>query len=174
MIWLALGIMMVSLATAYGWWVVLRTTLLRQDILDLRDGLFDKAREMDVLDDPAHRRARDHLNMIAGNADWMTIPIIAFVLHRGFDKPGFSPLPQSDNPEFQRAIDSALEQSAHMLARHLLRRTFTGVVIVPLASLVRLGRELESQTESWLQQLIMSDAPQQIAAVGRAAYPRVV
>lgn len=170
MIWLTLGLLLTSSAAAYAWWVSLRVVLLRQDILDLRDGLFDAARELDALADPAHRSVRGHLNKVAAHADDITVPVVAFILYRGLDKSGVTPCFHTNNPELQAAIDHAMEESAHVVGRHLLRRTFTGAIILPMASFVRLGHELEQQTIRWARRWVFSAAAEQISEV-RLARP---
>ena len=60
-------------ALLYAWWVKARVLLLRHDLFEIRDGLFDKIMRLGALDDPAYRQARSHLNSMLRGAGTLNI-----------------------------------------------------------------------------------------------------
>jgi hypothetical protein len=165
MIWLFVGVLLVSLSLAYAWWTRVRVINLRQDIFDLRDELFVSAMALDQLDDPAHTSARDHLNAVAMTADFLTIPLLAYLLHAGV---GAKQVVRSQKHELQRAIDDALEHCASRIAFYLTHETFTGIVILPLLRIVRLTGVVHVQTKRWIMRWLVSSSPEELESIGKA------
>ena len=157
MLLIFVGMMMISLALSYAWWYKVRVIRLRQDLFDARDALFDSALEMGALDDPAYRAARRHLNAIVQLADAITLPVLAFVLHRGVSR---NEMLNSNNVCLQKEIDAALDRCADRLVTYLLRETFTGLIVVPILRLVRIRAVVESQARRWLRRILASDVPE--------------
>ena len=106
MIWLTIGVLLISFVTTHAWWTVVRVVCLRLDIFDSRDRLFDVAMATDRFDDPAYRDARCHLNSVARIADSITLPMLGYLLHADL---GTRERKRSENPILQEAIDETLE-----------------------------------------------------------------
>ena len=161
MIAVVVGTTMLSAVLAYSWWCRIRVVALRQDIFDLRDGLFDVALAESIFDDPAYRFARQHLNQVANVADSITIPVLAFVLHRGVKE---ITQPKSDNDRMQQAIELAMRQCVERIMRFLWHQTFTGWVVRPILSLVHISTLVESQTHRWMERWVKSTVAEELSA----------
>ena len=157
MLLIFVGMMIVSCALSYAWWCKVRVVQLRQDLFDLRDALFDAASDIGALDDPAYRAARRHFNAIARTAEHITIPVLAFVLHRGVSR---NEMLKSDNPRLQEEIDRALDSCADRLRAYLLKDTFTGRITLPMMRLVRIGTIVEDEAKRGLVRVLASDVPE--------------
>ena len=136
MIWVFIGMMLVSLAITHAWWARVRIILLRQDLFDLRDELFSVALRLECFDDEAYRDARNHLNSVARIADTISVPLLSYL--------SCGPVPErerprSDIPELQVAIEQTLENCALRIQRYLLRQTFTGLITLPVVRSIRVS-----------------------------------
>ena len=154
MAWLTLGMLMVSGAAAYGWWCHVRVIGLRQDLFDIRDDMWDEARQLDCFDDPAYRNTREHLNRIAIHAGSFTLPVLAFVMA---NRPpgGYVPLPRSEREDVQQVLDRALHRSSARLASYIVNESITGWIfnVVSVITLVdRYTRRLADLcSTSWME-----------------------
>ena len=124
---LATGTAMVSTGIAYLCWVHLRIILLRQRLFDIRDDLWDKARELFAFDDPAYREARTHLNTTIRIAHWITLPVIAGTVPESASTPTFT---KTTNPNLQKAVDDAYQQYGECVVHYLMRHTLCGLFVL--------------------------------------------
>lgn len=161
MIAVVVGTTMLSAALAYAWWCRIRVVALRQDIFDLRDGLYDVALAESIFDDPAYRSAREHLNRVANVSDSITIPVLVFVLHRGVTE---LPRPRSRNDRMEQAIELAMRQCVERIMRFLWHQTFTGWIARPILRLVHIGTLVESQTRRWTDRWLKSTVAEDLSA----------
>src|ERR1051326_8455178 len=116
-----IGMVGLSWALAYAWWAIVRVVNLRQDVLDIRDALFDAAADADGLADPAYQAARDHLNKLAASADCLSLWVVGFVLSRGVANEQDRFL--TGNVQLRVAIKNAVEQVSTRVASYLLKET---------------------------------------------------
>lgn len=156
MVWLTFGMLLVSSAIAYAWWCHVRVIALRQDLFDIRDDMWDAARELGCFNDPAYQSTRDHLNGVATHARSFTVPVLAFVLANR--PPGGYPRPaRSENQDVQRIIDRALTRSSARLASYLVNESLTGWVcraISVLTLIDRYTKRLADQCSSlWMRSI---------------------
>jgi len=165
MLSLSVGMVLASLVVTYAWWVKIRIINLRQDIFDIRDGLFDRALHLQALSDPAYRETRDHLNTVASTVHCLSLMVIFYSLGRGVLASAEGRF-KTENAQLQAAIDDALESSSLRVARYLLRETLMGVVCEIMAFPNRLRDVAESQLLRWSRRWVYSQSPDEIAAVG--------
>lgn len=123
MIFLNIGVLLVSLGLTYALFVRLRVVCLRQDIYDLRDKLFDEVVASDGCSDPAYVQARKLLNGLAVSADMLSLPLVFQCSFMSGDE---VTLLKSENLHIQSAIDSILEQATVRVFKYLKRQTATG------------------------------------------------
>lgn len=157
MTWIFIGMMMVSLAVSHAWWCRVRVISLRQDLFDLRDGVFGVAMRLECFQDPAYRDARRHLNAVARIADTISIPTVVYVLLGQIPE---RERPRSDNEHLQAAIDDTLERCALRIQRYLLRETFTGRIVAPAVRAIRMTSILEEQIIRWVRRWLVSAGPE--------------
>ena len=166
---LILGTTGLSAALAYGWWSRVRVIWLRQDIFDLRDELYRVALAECAFEDPAYRVAREHLNAVANVADSITIPVMAYLLHRGVKD---AKRPKSTNKKMEEAIQLAQAKCAGRIATFLLRQTFTGLVARPIIRLIYIGTVIEEQMQRWMERWVRSSVAEELNAP--SLYPLLV
>lgn len=159
MVWIAIGVMLVSWALTYAWWVKVRVVCLRQHIYDIRDQLFDYAVTHGHLDDEAYRQARRQLNAIAAGVDVITVPVVGYMVRHGVSEEA---LPKSDNEAMQAKIDASIEACFSRVFYYLKNETFTGVVVRRMMYLVWIGELIEEQASFLLRRWMLSDSPQLI------------
>jgi len=116
----AIGCFMVGCGIAYAWWIRIRVWLLRQDLFVIRDGLWYAMRDAGKLDHPAHRKARQNLNVMIRFAPRLSIRVINEFASWKIGDPVFDKC--EDLPE--TAV--AMRQANHRYARYILRETLSG------------------------------------------------
>jgi hypothetical protein len=100
---------------------------LRQDIYDKRDELFDVALKLGRLDDPAYRRTRDVLNVMAMSAKHIS-PYFMMSVARS-SRRFSSGRPVSADPRMDREIEIALRWLSERILRYLLKECVSGWLI---------------------------------------------
>ena len=114
-------------ALLYAWWVKARVLLLRHDLFEIRDGLFDKIMRLGALDDPGYREARSHLNSLLRSAGTLNIYTMLYLIQATGETK--SRRIESNNVEVQKLIDNASRQVAERVFRYLVRHTATGGIL---------------------------------------------
>ena len=159
MIWLTIGVLLISFVTTHAWWSIVRVVRLRQDVFDIRDRLFDVAAKTRTFDDRAYRDARHHLNSVARIADTISLPVLGYLLHANFAQRERS---LSNNAVLQRAIDVSLEDCTERIRSYLMRETFTGLFVFPLIRTIRMTSVVEELLRRWVRNWLISSAPESL------------
>jgi hypothetical protein len=121
------GVAGMSLLSFYIIWSRFRIFCIRQDLFEVRDALWDKARELGCFDDPAYMIAREKLNSLIRTAHTISLPIMLYVTTLPSEEDE-NPI-VSTNQEMQKAIDRAIEQAAFCLTRYVVYyRPFSGLL----------------------------------------------
>lgn len=154
---LVFGVLLISGALTYAWWIRVRVVCLRQDIYDLRDELFDIALKLRALDDPGYKATRAHLNGLARSAEVISVPLAIYAstleteaaAHRGHSF-------RSADPALQSSIDDVHDRCARRLVRFLFWETLSGLVgriFFAMTRNLRLAAERMSITvmERWIE-----------------------
>ena len=123
------GASMSAWALVYAWWAHVRVTFLRQELFQIRDCLWDTARELKAFDDPAYRQAREHLNAAIAVAGTFSMQSLQMAADAYAGAQVSKPL-VSDNPQINEAINKAREAAADTIMTYLLLRTATGILYV--------------------------------------------
>lgn len=132
-IWFLAGCAIFSAGVGYAWWIKIRVTILRQDFFALRDGLFNRAMELDALDDPAYREARRRVNAIIQFAHrWNTIMVV-FLVARPV---GRMPVVRSERPELQAAIDDTLNRVSQRACEFIYCDQLSGFLFTMVAMIM--------------------------------------
>lgn len=141
---LGVGVFILSALFAYAWWVKVRVILFRQDLFEARDHLWDEARRLNCLDDPAYRYARATINTMIRIASDITVVTIALVSKDGTPSP---PPPVSDNADMQAEIDKVRDYAFRRLSQYVLKDRLSGW-------LVRISwrsRQTAADIKRWMQ-----------------------
>lgn len=72
---LGAGLVGLSFVITYAWWCRFRVWVLRQDLFEIRDRLWDEAMRCGFIDDPAHRDARDAINAMIRFCPRLSVPV---------------------------------------------------------------------------------------------------
>ncbi len=151
------GVFLISVGVSYAWWLKLRVLWFRQDIYDLRDGLFMGAVRLECSGDPGCRASRDHLNALARIAPVLSIPFLANAIRMGICE--VKAFPKSENPKVNAMIERAMRGANQRIGRYLLRETLTGLVIIPIIRLMSMAW-IEEAFEGWVYKWTESRAPE--------------
>ncbi len=122
------GSLFASLAISYAWWCKIRIVNLRQSLFDERDRLYDCALRLHAFNDPAYKNTREHINQLAKNVEFVTIPIFAFLMTRHVGHR--THLSRTDNRELQNEIEHTLKKCSETISHYLLYHTATGLAAV--------------------------------------------
>lgn len=135
------GLVLLSCAITYAWWVKVRVLRLRDDLFSIRDRLFDAAESAQAFDDPAYRYARNSINSTIRLAGTLSVPTAIYLFIK-VDLRGISSRPVSGNESLQASITEALEERDGRVAKYLARETFSGRLFSLIALLYLLPREV--------------------------------
>ena len=171
MVWIFIGMLLVSSATTYAWWVKIRVARLQQDIFQLRGTLFDRAADLRAFDDLAYIKMRAHLNSIAVVAEWITIPVMFRFLNSGV---GNRVIPKSENAELQAVLDDTIEACVVRLRHYLLFETITGLLGWPLLVVNAINEAVAEQTTRWVRRWVISASPIKLMSWAPAGRPPAV
>lgn len=173
---LVIGVVLVSGAITYSLWIVVRVLLLRQDLYDLRDHLFDEAAKIGALKDPAYRDLRNTLNGLARIADRVNIPTAVSIAIQEPPRRGDTPTgrPESPREDVQHLVDVVYDRLSQRLLRYLLLETAPGwvlllaflVALLPLGLAMAVSRALANQ--------LRSQGIRRISCLVRTRLPEVV
>ncbi len=125
---IAVGSTMLTLVGLYIGWRSFRVFLLRLELLSIRNALWDDARALNCLDDPAYRTYRENLNLMVRYAHKIDLISLALSSRNSDAKSGSCP---NANPKLKVALDRALTSTARCMTNYLLwHRPFTGIGLV--------------------------------------------
>lgn len=159
-IWLLLCACGLSACITYAWWVVLRVMRLRQDLLTIRDGLFDCATNLHALDDPAYRAARHSMNALVHMASALSLRTMVFLfVNRDRDGRTF---PEPSTPEVGRAIDTAFNAVSKRIYHYILNETFGGWIARLLVSAWPAPDQFDRDAERVVRNGVESRLPREI------------
>lgn len=124
---LYIAVFCLSSVITYLYWIKVRVIRLQQEIFDKRDALFDRAAELNALDDPAYQFMRHCMNGLIRFVPNMSVPLVTYIISHddGVEKT----FPQSSNPALQHCIDEVSAWTAKRLYRYIVRETATGWVV---------------------------------------------
>src|SRR5205809_877952 len=74
---------LLSLVITYAWWAYFRVWILRQDLFEIRDRLWDTAHEKGLLWNPDYLNTRDGINAMIRLAPWLSLPAMFRILFGG-------------------------------------------------------------------------------------------
>jgi len=80
-----LAMLGLSQLLTYIWWVKLRVWVLKQDVFEVRDRLWDAARAGGFLDDPGYQGARIAMNAVVRLAPQLCLPAWLYAVRRADD-----------------------------------------------------------------------------------------
>jgi hypothetical protein len=128
----------------YAWWSRFRVWVLRQDLFAIRDEAWDAMRAKGMLDDPAHREFREHVNAMIRFA-----PDLTFLTFCRLVMTNRAPAIKSkaDIPAEIRAFRNRVFL---LLARYLLFGSLTAWVLVSVA----LVFQMFSLTNDWMTRTV--------------------
>ena len=129
-----LGSFLISASLAFAWWTRLRIWMLRQELFAIRDGLWDRMHEMNMLDDPYYRMCRDVLNSMIRSApalSWLTFWVVLTHSHElKISQAG------SFSGETPVCVDKARSDANRCVVNYLLRGTIFGRMLWLLAMII--------------------------------------
>ena len=121
---------LLSVAICYAWWVRFRVWMLRQDIFNIRDELWESMRLSGELDDPSHREMREALNALIRLAPLLSVLTILRVLT---DETYAAVLTTKD---VGIAVRTARNRTVIRVTRYLFLETFSGLLAVVIVGAV--------------------------------------
>lgn len=121
---LAAGLIGLSYTITYAWWCRFRIWVLRQDLFEIRDRLWDDARKGGFLGHPAHREARDAINAMIRFCPRLSLPVWRElnVISKGRKRVARSGLVP--------AVDQAMMRVAHRITRFVFLESAYGLLYV--------------------------------------------
>jgi hypothetical protein len=123
---LFIGTLLLTLLSLYVAWTKFRVLKLRQQLFDTRNLLWDEARRLNCLNDPAYSEVREVLNAMICTAHRVDLAVVLHLMSQKQLK--VSEYPQSNNLEFQTAIDEACNRTSRQLTNYVLfARPFSGI-----------------------------------------------
>lgn len=156
-----IGAAFISAAITYAWWTKVRVILLRQQLYDIRDRLFDQALDANGVEESAHHHARKHLNALARTAPHLSLPLLAFALTLGKRRDVQVEL-RTTNVKLQRAIESAMSDSAVAISQYVIRHTIPGVLLSIGFGIARLRDTFAQMITKWVNVWTRTDSPDEI------------
>lgn len=164
-----LGVCGVSVALTYAVWTKLRVLILRQELLDIRDDLFDKAVNVGGLTEPAYTEAREFMNDAAAIAEDITWQVMYMVTLINDVTPAVVRI-RSDNEVLQAEIDNAYEKVTAVVARHLVRRSLSGMIAFVVGFVRRTGTPGREHIERATAKTLNSETFREFCAAKVASY----
>lgn len=134
-----------SAFVTYALWAWVRVLFIRQELFTVRDGLWDRARELGGFEDPAYRQAREHLNAAIKVVPSFSVRLLNYMTKNG--PQGTIVRLKSDNPELQAAIDKAYNDCGRWFAKYILYWRASGWLFMLTTSL----KAIQDMTIRWLQ-----------------------
>ncbi len=161
---LIIGVFSLSSFLAYAWWTKVRVWMLRQDLFEIRDRLWDRMRAEGLLDHPAHRWYRNNLNALIRFAPALSWLLILTVLSHDTDlTPTLTGL-KVEHDELPKPVSEASEEVVNCIVRYLFRWTLTGWVLWVVLSVIGKLRTLQSRVISTINHVSRSE---EMRKVGR-------
>ncbi len=120
-----LGGIIFASGLSYAWWVWFRVWMLRQDLFAIRDELWRSMKDLNELDDPAHRELREGINAFIRIAPWLSIFTILRILAEGAHSQFFG-----IGEVIPKEVELAKKKVVLRVARYLFLETLLGLGMV--------------------------------------------
>lgn len=146
---LSLWFGILSLAISYAWWVRLRVWLLRQDLFNLRDELWQQMSENGTLEDESYQQTRNALNQLIRLAPYFSFFVLARIL---LEDTGEVSRPLMILPQ----VRTARSQLVSRLMGYMLQESLIGLIAVTIAHIYRCKESSEKQIAKWIDRLLNS------------------
>lgn len=164
----ATGTFLISVAVVYTAWSHVRLIFFRQDLFQVRDRLWDKARELNAFSDPAYVEARQKINDCIAAANWINAPAVL---------PPAESLPHyftTENRDMRKAVQAAHRELTRRILRYVLLERASGWAYIARAVFARIFDVMrngfgnlwfswQDSTTSW----VASDYPRLMHAMER-------
>jgi hypothetical protein len=146
---LCFWILILSATITYVFWVRLRIWLLRQDLFNIRDELWQKMRDGGTLNDEHYLATREAFNATIRIAPWLSFIVLGRIL--------FSGVHHRHHGKVLEAVIDARRQAIDRLLKYMLFETATGWLVVSVASLHFVKSMVEKQLRGWIARLLDSE-----------------
>lgn len=129
LIQIAIGMSILSIVGLYIGWRSYRVFLLRLKLLKTRNELWDRARDLNALDDRAYLHTRSILNSLIRHSH--RVDLVKMALSQSETETDVSQEFKSGSEELDLAINSAISDVAHTIGRYVVwYRPFTGILVI--------------------------------------------
>jgi len=144
-----------GLFVAYIIWLRWRVWILRQDLFEIRDQLWDKMRQEGKLGDSEHRIVRQTINGVIRVAPILSIITLVIALLSGL---------HGDSPNIHNSsAKNALNKVIVRLARYIMFETITGLLLMAFALIFMFPRfvikNLQKALQRWMSSQEVREAP---------------
>ena len=140
---------LLSTVISYAWWIHLRVWLLRQDLFNIRDRLWEEVESRGMLQDPSYRETRDGINAMIRIAPLLSFQFLAGILFGGTTQ---VPKEAEPIPEVTKArIDAFMA-----IRNFMLCDTATGVILSIIAVVYRRQSMMSMQLQIWISRIFDS------------------
>lgn len=154
---------LLSLIITYWWWTKFRVWMFRQDLFEIRDGLWLQMHRLGRLDDPAYQETRDALNSIIRIAPSVSFLVIICVLFSGAEKS------HGDFPQILEPVEDARNKLIDRAMRFAFKETLLGLAILGVSWICRIHWIVLSQFAKWMARFVDSEDVRRMA---RSTPPR--
>lgn len=138
-----------SATLCYAVWVKLRVWMLRQDLFNVRDELWEQMRCDGTLNDPSYQSTRDVINSIIRLAPYLSFVVLARILFEG------QPASKPSSPCLSAVVE-ARRKIVGRLLKYMLQESLVGVAAVVMAKLYHCKSIAEAQVAKWIDRLFDS------------------
>ena len=114
---LFLSVAILALVSSYMAWCKIRVFFVRQELFNVRDTLWDAARELNGFNDPAYLEARSNMNAMIRSAHKFNLQVLLYMLGNFPHEPKQI---TSTSSEMQAAINQARKDATGILARYVV------------------------------------------------------
>ena len=139
----------ISSVLTYAWWIHFRVWMLRQDLFEIRDDLWDEMSEKGELDDPAHRETREGINSMIRFSPYLSIRTLILIATDGAEN-------VQQSTDLPQAVVEARKAVFNRIMRFMLLETVTGLACTFLAMLVMSHSVAISQMQKWISRIFDS------------------
>jgi hypothetical protein len=140
--------------------------IVRQELFEVRDALWDAVRSLDSFSDPAYLQTRATLNAMIHSAHKFNLPVFIY-LTKEFRAETEST--RSNSPEVQQAIDQAIGKAAFVLARYIVfYRPFSALASVLNLMIKNKTRKIIDSVRDRIARWMKDDGPGRLEALAGA------
>lgn len=145
---LFLGTFLLTFVVCSAWWIRVRVILLREELFAVRDELWDRAFELEKLNDSAYQEMREHINALIQAAGYVTFITLILATMSGRNPPERR---RSEDEQLQESIDLAYTKVAKSVLGYCLDDTLTGKLGKMFAKLAGVGGWLVELSQNWVR-----------------------